>query len=62
MSEEFFGFESLVDQAELQEPCPCGSPKSFGACCGSEFDCDCNSKLMAADCCYIDDGDEAVEA
>jgi uncharacterized protein YchJ len=48
-------YSPIVDQPELSEPCPCKSGKRFGACCGYDFDCDCKSKLMAIECCYLEE-------
>ena len=46
---------TIIEQANLSEKCPCGSDKSFGACCGSDDPCDCNSKWPAGECCYYDE-------
>lgn len=48
-------FVEKLAQTELIEACPCDSGKCFGACCGGEFLCDCNSKWTAAECCYSEE-------
>ena len=48
-------FKPIIDQPEVSETCPCKSGKHFGACCGYDYLCDCNSKQIAAECCYLDE-------
>ncbi|TVQ81199.1 MAG: hypothetical protein EA369_00455 [Bradymonadales bacterium] len=52
--------EEWIDQAELSEDCPCSSDKAFGACCGAYFPCDCNSKEVAIECCYLGSNEEEM--
>ncbi|RJR31614.1 hypothetical protein C4569_01490 [Candidatus Parcubacteria bacterium] len=35
-----------------KDPCPCGSEKPYGSCCGAAEPCDCGSGQPAGECCY----------
>jgi len=52
--------EPFIDQSELSDPCPCGSKKLFGACCGKDNPCDCKSHWNAGECCYSPEELEAT--
>jgi len=53
----------------LEDMCPCGSQRAYGACCGIEESCSCGSGESAGNCCFADksadtaseDGDETSQ-
>ncbi|MCL8206683.1 MAG: SEC-C domain-containing protein [Actinomycetia bacterium] len=39
-------------QPAQQDACPCGSGKTYGACCGRQELCACGSGQAAGECCH----------
>lgn len=52
---DFLAINDFIEQAQLNENCPCGSTKHFGSCCGRDMPCECHSHRAAIDCCYSED-------
>lgn len=52
---EYLSIQDVIEQAQLNEICPCSSGKAFGNCCGRDMPCDCHSHLGAGECCYTDE-------
>lgn len=46
----------------FDEPCPCGTGKTFGHCCGRSEPCPCRSGLLAEECCYPEEASQTQEA
>ncbi len=42
----------MAKEKDFNEPCPCGSGKSHGACCGRNEPCSCGSGKPAGECCF----------